>query len=162
MKRILIFTIPFVLLLSCGPSQQEIDSKNKAQMDSVAQATKDQVEAERIANEKAVEEKRRSQVNSEMLKVQLIDLKAKLEAAQAKLEDVKQFKMMRTSDEKFAQIESAKKEVEQFKMEIQEVQERLASGENISNNGLISEQVAFEKAVQDSIAAAEQATTHTK
>lgn len=106
-------------------------------MDSVALATKDQIEAERIASEKAAQEKQRNRAKTYILQSKLIDLKRKLEAAQAKLEDAKQFRVMRTSEEKFAQIESAKKEVEQYKPAIQDVQDRLASGGNVSNEGLI-------------------------
>ena len=133
-----------LIFTGCGPSQQEIESREKTKMDSiakitseqlerrekdkmdsVAQATAGQIEKQRTTQEAALAETKRNKEHSDSLNQQLIHLKAKLEVAESKLHDTKQFQILRTADEKAAQIQRTKEEVEQIKLEISKVESEL-------------------------------------
>jgi hypothetical protein len=158
MKTLLLIFLSVSLIISCGPSQQQLEAREKAKMDSVAKATTEQVEAERIRKETEEANLRRQKFRVESLNHELIRLKGQLEAAYSKLEDSKQPKFLRTPDEKLAQIQQAKEEVERLKFEISKIESELRNN-NLESPDHISaeEKAATEKAMQDSIAAAEQA-----
>lgn len=108
MKK-LFFILPVAILIasSCGPSKSEVEAQArlKAVQDSISTAAEMQRQDE--------------------LKQQLIDLKARLEAEQAKLGDTEQFHLLRSEDEKAQQIEAQTKIVEELKSKIEDIQKQI-------------------------------------
>ena len=108
MKK-LILILPFAMLIAsaCGPSKSEIEAKERLQavQDSISNAAE--------------------AAKQDELKQQLIDLKARLEAEQAKLGDTEQFHLLRSEDEKAQQIEAQTKIVEELKSKIEDVQKQI-------------------------------------
>lgn len=94
-------------LTACGPSKSEIDAKMRLQFvqDSLTNAA--------------------FEAKQDELKQQLIDLKARLEAEQAKLGDTEQFHLLRSADEKSQQIEDQTRIVEELKSKIEDVQKQI-------------------------------------
>lgn len=154
-------------LSSCRPSQQELEAKKnverdsinsvlKIKMDSVAQATKKQIEEQRVMEEAATLQAKRNKEHSDSLYERLIQCRSELEVAQMKLNDSKQFQLLRTSDEKYAQVQKAKSDVDHLQLEISRIENELRGYESVS----AEERAATEKSVQDSIAAANLAAGH--
>lgn len=120
-KTITLLSLVIFSLSACGPSKEEQAIKEKAKMDSVAQAT-----ANNIARQQAIQDSIAADAaNQEALKEQLINLKAKLEAEQVKLNDTEQFKLLHSKDEKAQQIEEQTKVVEQLKSQIEDIQKQI-------------------------------------
>jgi len=90
--NILAFVIP-VLLISCGPSAEEIARQQKHRDDSVAVATANRIEHKNKLTNQLKE-----------FKQQLIKYKADLEAANDKMVQIKEFHFLRTGDEREQQI----------------------------------------------------------
>jgi hypothetical protein len=169
MKSLLLFSLLLNLtFFGCGPSQQEIEAKKKAEQDSIATAqknlidsvaqatataTKNQIEDQRAMEEAATLQAKRNKEHSDSLYERMIQCRSELEAANLKLNDAKNFKFGRTSDEKYAQVQKAKSDVDHLRLEISRIENELRGKESVSSE----ERVATEKAVQDSIAAAQQA-----
>jgi hydroxylamine reductase (hybrid-cluster protein) len=106
-----------LILIACGPSKEEQAAREKYVADSVAQAiAQQQADARRIAD---------SLANQTALRQQVIDLKAQLEAAIAKLNDTEQFKLLRTQDEKQQQIEDQTRIVETLKQQIADIEKQI-------------------------------------
>ncbi len=165
MKNLIILTILTLFFLGCGPSQQDLVAKKKAEqdsiataqknlMDSVANATKIQVEQQRQAEEAATLQAIRNKEHSDSLYEKLIQCRSELEVAQMKLNDSKQFQLLRTSDEKYAQVQKAKSDVDHLRLEISRIENELRGKESVS----VAVRAATEKAVQDSIIQAEAAS----
>ncbi len=156
-----------ITLSGCGPSQQELEVKKKTEqdsiliaqknlMDSVANATKIQIEQQRQAEEAATLQAKRNKEHSDSLYERLIQCRSELEVAQMKLNDSKQFQLLRTSEEKYSQVQKARSDVDHLRLEISRVENELRGKESVS----AEESAATEKAVQDSISAANQAAGH--
>lgn len=168
MKRLFLFFLLMNITLSgCGPSQQELEVKKKTEqdsiliaqknlMDSVANATKIQIEQQRQAEEAATLQAKRNKEHSDSLYERLIQCRSELEVAQMKLNDSKQFQLLRTSEEKYSQVQKARSDVDHLRLEISRVENELRGKESVS----AEESAATEKAVQDSISAANQAAGH--
>ncbi len=96
MKQTLFFsTIIVIILCSCGLSQEELAIQQKHRDDSIAAIT-----AQKII--------RRNEINTEFnsLKSQLNNTKADLAAAKDKLNGIKEFHFLRTTDEREKQVKS--------------------------------------------------------
>lgn len=125
-------------------------------MDSVAQATKLQVEQQRAAEEVAQLQVKRNKEHTDSLYERLIQVRSQLESAQMKLNDSKQFQFLRTSDEKYSQVQKSKADVDHLQLEILRIENELRGQEHVS----AIERASTEKAVLDSIAQARQASGH--
>jgi len=100
----------FTLSQSCGPSREEIAAelrRSEAIADSIN--AENQREAERQA----------------LLKQELIELKANLAGAQAKLNSINEFKLLRTQDEKAEQVADQTRIIEELNSKIEEVQTQI-------------------------------------
>ena len=118
-QTILTISTLTLILFACGPSKEEQAAREKAIADSVTQSiAKAKATADSIAAFNA---------NQDALKQQLIDLKAQFEAAQARLGDVEQFKILRTADEKQQQIEEQTKIVETLRQQITDVEKQIVN-----------------------------------
>jgi organic radical activating enzyme len=120
-KTILLISTLTIILTSCGPSKAELEAKEKAKMDSVVQATKDD-----IARKQAIQDSIAALAEEQnVLKQDLVDLKAKYAAEYSKLQNIYQFKLLRTPDEKAQQIEEQTKIVEQLKSDIKDISSKI-------------------------------------
>lgn len=119
-KSILLLPLITSLFVACGPSKEETAAIEKAKMDSVAKATEDN-----IARQKAIQDSIAIvAANQEEIKAQLIELKGQLAGEESKLNSVEQFKLLRTADEKAAQIAEQTKVVEELKAQIAELEKQ--------------------------------------
>ncbi|MBS1635243.1 MAG: hypothetical protein JST26_04915 [Bacteroidetes bacterium] len=110
-----------LFLLSCGPSKEQIEAREKAKNDSIAEAAKaellnQQMEAQAEADQAA---------NQEVLKQQVIELKGQLAAAEAKLDDINGIKLLRTPEEKQQQIADQTVIIEELKKQIEDTQKQI-------------------------------------
>jgi hypothetical protein len=105
-----ILVVCFTILAACGPSEQEIRDRIAAE-----QATRDSLEHAEVMH--------RAQQGS--LTLALIQWKGKLEAAESRLNDTKQFQFLRTESEKETQIQSAKEQVEILKVNIERTEAQI-------------------------------------
>ena len=122
MKNNLIL-IPLLAIstIACGPSKEELAAKEKAKMDSVAQATQNS-----IARQQAIQDSiTNAAASNEAMKQQLIDFKAQLAAEQSKLDNIQDFKIGRSEDEKAQQIADQTKVVEQLKSQINDLEKQI-------------------------------------
>jgi hypothetical protein len=120
-KSILLLPLFVITFVACGPSKEEIAAIEKIKMDSVAKATENN-----IARQKAVQDSIDAvAANQENLKAQLIELKGQLAGEESKLNSTEQFKLLRTADEKAAQIAEQTKIVEGLKVQIAELEKQI-------------------------------------
>ena len=120
-KTVLLISILTVILYSCGPSKAELEAREKAKMDSVAQATKDD-----IARKQAIQDSIAAIAEEQnVMKQELIVLKAKYAAEYSNLENIYQFKLLRTPDKKAKQIEEQTRIVEQLKSDIKDISNKI-------------------------------------
>lgn len=121
MKKIILVFPLTALMLACGLSKEEAASIEKAKMDSVVKATE-----ANIASEKAIQDSIDAvAINQEALKAQLIELKGQLAGEESKLNSTEEFKLLRTADEKAAQIAEQTKIVEEIKAQIAEIEKQI-------------------------------------
>ncbi len=122
MKKAIISLTSLVLLLSaCGPSKEEQEAKEKAKMDSVANATQNN-----IVRQQAIQDSiTAAGANQEAMKQQLIDLKSQLAAEQTKMDDVQGFKIGRSEDEKQQQVADQTKVIETIKGQISDLEKQI-------------------------------------
>jgi hypothetical protein len=109
------------ILISCGPSAEQIAAEEKRKLDSVAATAQQQILDQQAVERAAAEEA----ANQEMLKQQLIEFKAQLAGAEAKLQNINQFQFGRTSDEKVSQITDQTRVVEEIKAQITDVEKQI-------------------------------------
>lgn len=109
---ILVFAV--ISIVACGPSKEEREAQEKANMDSIAKAAQEDLLKQQ---EHADSQKK--------LKEELIDLNAKLVGEEAKLQNINEFKLLRTIEEKAKQLESQTKVVEKLKAQISEVEKQI-------------------------------------
>jgi guanylate kinase len=83
-----------ILLFSCGPSAEQLAQQQKRHDDSVATAT-----AQRLEQKNKLENQRKD------FKTLLVKYTAELEAAKDKMNQIKEFHLLRTGDEREQQIE---------------------------------------------------------
>jgi hypothetical protein len=122
MKKTITIATLTISLLSCGPSKQELEANQKRQLDSASAAGQQQV-LDQQASEQALANEA---ANQEILKQQLIDLKAQLAAEESKLNDIKQWKLGRTEDEKAQQISDQTRIIEELKNQIIETDKQIS------------------------------------
>ena len=122
MKTTITIATLTISLLSCGPSKQELEANQKRQLDSASAAGQQQV-LDQQASEQALANEA---ANQEILKQQLIDLKAQLAAEESKLNDIKQWKLGRTEDEKAQQISDQTRIIEELKNQIIETDKQIS------------------------------------
>ncbi len=121
MKTHFFISITALLLFACGPSKEEVAAREKAKMDSVAKATE-----QNLARQQAVQDSIESAaMNQEALKAQLIDLMGQLAGEESKLNSIAEFTLLRTADEKAAQIAHQTIIVEQLKAQISEIEKQI-------------------------------------
>ena len=127
-----IYGIALLAIMSCGPNAEQKAAAEKAKMDSVANATKNQIanekakqdslastEANKIADE-AMNEEKQSQLKSD-----LVQFKAQLATAEAKMEDIKTFHIGRAQSEKEQQIGDQTAVIENLKNQISDTEKQI-------------------------------------
>ncbi|MBX7204293.1 MAG: hypothetical protein K1X81_02605 [Bacteroidia bacterium] len=119
--RTLLLLLIATAFISCGPSKAEIEARERQVADSTKMATEAAIKAD--AEAKAREQKRKK--DHSQLKQQLIEMKARLAAEEAKLQDINSFHLMRTSTEKQQQLAAQTYEVEMLKAAIEETEAKL-------------------------------------
>ena len=119
-------------IISCGPSAEQKAAAEKAKMDSVANATKKQIAIEKAKQDSiaATEAQKAAgqaaeEANQTQLKSALIELKAQLATAEAKMEDIKKFHLGRTNSEKEAQIGNQTGVIEKIKNQINDTEKQI-------------------------------------
>ena len=130
MRKVSIYFVFAILAVSsCGPSQEEEAQKQKFLVDSVANATKIEIELERRKNDSInkaenvkdsilIAFKDSSEKAQQSLEKEIIELKASLAGEESKLDAIKEFHFGRSSNEKAAQIEGQTKVIESIKLKI--------------------------------------------
>ena len=120
-KTILLFSLIGITFVACGPSKEEAAALEQIKMDSVAKATENN-----IARQKAIQDSTDAfAANQEELKSQLINLKGELAGEESKLNSTEQFKLLRSADEKAAQIAEQTKIVEELKAQIADIEKQI-------------------------------------
>jgi len=123
------FVLAIIAVSSCGPSKEEEAQKQKFLVDSVANATKIEIEleqrkndsiskAENIKDSISIALKDSSEKAQQSLEKEIIELKASLAGEESKLDAIKEFHFGRSSNEKSAQIEDQTKVIEGIKLKI--------------------------------------------
>ena len=116
-KQILsILTIALVLAFaSCGPNQAELQAKEKAKMDSVSKAAEEALIAKQKADSITASEKMAAEMEATMQNENCKELRAQLAAAEDKVNELKQFKLLRTPAEKEQQLTDQYRLIEELK-----------------------------------------------
>jgi hypothetical protein len=116
-------------IISCGPSKEEKAALEKAKMDSVALATRRQIET-KYALQDSIKSTR---TYKEQMEIQLTESKANLEAAIDKMGRIKEWQFGRTAAEREQQIKDQtyridriEKEIDNLKIAIQNASQQIA------------------------------------
>ena len=118
-KTIATIAILTTVLTSCGPSAEQVAAEEKRKLDSATAAGQQQLlDQQATAQAEAA-------AQQEILKQQLIDLNAQLAGEESKLNSTEEFKLLRTADEKAAQIAEQTKVVMELKAQIAEVEKQI-------------------------------------
>jgi hypothetical protein len=102
------------LFLACGPSASEIAEREKQKNDSITKVAQDEL----LRKQAEAEEQKRFREN-------LIDLEAQLAGAEAKLQSIQGFKILRTENEKAGEVEAQTKVILELRANIEEVKAQL-------------------------------------
>jgi hypothetical protein len=125
------------LILSCGPSKEELERRQQAILDSVARVTEERIA--RKINEEKLEQERQQKLEAEKKQREIdkafwLDLLAKveteLEVQRQKLEDIKTPKLLRTISEKEDQVRNQLLIIRKIEREERLIKETLNKIEN--------------------------------
>ena len=132
MKNFIKIFIVILFFASCGQSQEEVNKRNAAIADSIkleAQnelLTKQQAEKDSIAGaQKKQEQATRREGDKNRVSYELDNAEASLEGAKQKLEDIKQFQVGRSKDEKEKQVTNQVLVIKNWEHEVDRLKELL-------------------------------------
>ena len=120
-KTILTIATLTIFLTGCGPSKEQLEAQQKRQLDSATTAGQQQLLDQQANEQASVNEA----ANQEALKQQLIDFKAQVAAEESKLNDIQDWKLGRTADEKAQQISDQTRIIEELKNQIIETDKQI-------------------------------------
>jgi hypothetical protein len=120
-KTIVTIVILTTILTSCGPSAEQVAAEEKRKLDSATIAGQQQL----LDQQATAQAEAEAAAQQEILKQQLIDLSAQLAGEESKLNSIGEFKLLRTVDEKAAQIAEQTKVVMELKAQIAEVEQQI-------------------------------------
>jgi len=120
-KTIVTIVILTTILTSCGPSAEQVAAEEKRKLDSATMAGQQQL----LDQQATAQAEAEAAAQQEILKQQLIDLSAQLAGEESKLNSIGEFKLLRTVDEKAAQIAEQTKVVMELKAQIAEVEKQI-------------------------------------
>jgi hypothetical protein len=120
-KTIATIAILTTVLTSCGPSAEQVAAEEKRKLDSATAAGQQQL----LDQQATAQAEAEAAAQQEILKQQLIDLNAQLAGEESKLNSTEEFKLLRTADEKAAQIAEQTKVVMELKAQIAEVEKQI-------------------------------------
>jgi hypothetical protein len=122
MKKIIVtIVILTTILTSCGPSAEQVAAEEKRKLDSATMAGQQQL----LDQQATAQAEAEAAAQQEILKRQLIDLSAQLAGEESKLNSTGEFKLLRTADEKAAQIAEQTKVVMELRALIAEVEKQI-------------------------------------
>lgn len=128
MKNTLFICAMALLLNSCGPSEEEIKMKIEL---ANQQAENERLKVENAENQRKIEEERirkeqaKIKASIENLAAKKREINSDLITAKSRLEDVKGFKLLRTSTEKEAQIREVVEIIQLLEERKQEIEEKI-------------------------------------
>ncbi len=153
--RIFQFTalaLAIFFMASCGPSQQEIDAKNKALIDSTKKATEEalnqklkQEQEDKARMEKLEKDKIERNKDAQDLENLITSLETAIEVQKVKYEDLKSPKFLRTPQEKEAQLFNQLKEIKKMEKDLigfKTILQKIKNGEDydiLPNHGPVSD-----------------------
>jgi hypothetical protein len=120
-KTIVTIVILTTILTSCGPSAEQVAAEEKRKLDSATMAGQQQL----LDQQATAQAEAEAAAQQEVLKQQLIDLSALLAGEESKLNSIGEFKLLRTVDEKAAQIAAQTKVVMELRAQIAEVEKQI-------------------------------------
>jgi len=120
-KTIVTIVILTTILTSCGPSAEQVAAEEKRKLDSATMAGQQQL----LDQQATAQAEAEAAAQQEILKRQLIDLSAQLAGEESKLNSTGEFKLLRTADEKAAQIAEQTKVVMELRAQIAEVEKQI-------------------------------------
>jgi hypothetical protein len=120
-KTIVTIVILTTILTSCGPSAEQVAAEEKRKLDSATMAGQQQL----LDQQATAQAEAEAAAQQEILKRQLIDLSAQLAGEESKLNSTGEFKLLRTADEKAAQIAEQTKVVMELRALIAEVEKQI-------------------------------------
>lgn len=127
MKKSTLLSLSILALtFACGPNAEELAAREKAKMDSVAKATEEAIAAKAIedsinrvrqmeADAARIADSLANEITKSIENESCKELRAQLNAAEDKLNDIKGFKIGRTAAEKEAQLTAQYKLIEDLK-----------------------------------------------
>jgi hypothetical protein len=128
--NVIIIAAMAIMLNACGPSEQEI---------------RDKIAREQVVKDSSEHAAQLERIRQESLTAQLIQYKSQLEAEETKMNDAKQFQLMRSEEEKLQQIQEIKRNIEILKINIDKTERELKDPTITRDN------TAMNKVRQDSI-----------
>lgn len=120
-KTITTIALLTTILTSCGPSQEEIAAREKIKTDSIAQAAQQQLLDQQAAEQEEINES----ANQESLKQQLIELKSQLAGEETKMQNIQEYKLLRTPEEKAQQVSDQTRIIEELTQQISETKKQI-------------------------------------
>ena|ERR1043166_2259118 len=125
-KNLLCIALSAVMIIACGPSQEERAAKEKAKMDSVASATEANVLRQQAIQDSIRTAAENAKQHREEQQASLIELKSRLAAAEDKMQSIKQFQLGRSTEERENQIASQTTIIEELRGQISDLEKELA------------------------------------
>lgn len=120
-KTIITLATLTTILISCGPSKEQIDAEVNRKLDSASNAGQQQLLEEQSKLQAELDEAS----NQETLKAQLIELKAQLAAEDVKMQDIQSLKLLRSQDVKAQEVADQTRVIEELKNQIGDIEKQI-------------------------------------
>ena len=130
MKRYILLLLTVVaIFIGCQNKQQQLEAQQRHD-DSLKQATVLQEQEKREAEEKIQAEKANRAKDKETLTHLYASLDADLQAQETRMESIKSFQLLRTTDEKADQVRQQANIINNTKLKMENINEQLQKLEN--------------------------------
>ena len=127
-KKLFIFFIGIAITLyACGPNAQQQAALQKIHDDSVKNAAIAETKRQVMLAQHKADSARQAQIMLARLKQELIDTRAKLDAANDEMNHIKEFQIGRTAAQRDTQIENQSKYIQELTEATNELQKKINS-----------------------------------